>query len=74
MTALGAPRAATQPQTLADVLANALARPSVSPLIRDGAGRLAFGETVQEALRTCLGSSLGPMRGRTSCHELHRGR
>jgi len=37
MTALGAPRAATQPQTLADVLANALARPSVSPLIRDAA-------------------------------------
>jgi TPP-dependent pyruvate/acetoin dehydrogenase alpha subunit len=43
-----------------------------SPLIRDGAGRLAFGETVQEALRTCLGSSLGPMRGRDG--NVHRGR
>src|SRR6187401_1463513 len=43
-----------------------------SPLIRDGAGRLAVGETVQEALRTCLGSSLGPMRGRDG--NVHRGR
>src|SRR5688572_2193072 len=43
-----------------------------APLIRDGAGRLAFGETVQEALRTCLGSSLGPMRGRDG--NVHRGR
>jgi acetoin:2,6-dichlorophenolindophenol oxidoreductase subunit alpha len=43
-----------------------------SPLIRDGAGRLAFGETVAEALRTCLGSSLGPMRGRDG--NVHRGR
>ena len=43
-----------------------------APLIRDGAGRLAFGETVAEALRTCLGSSLGPMRGRDG--NVHRGR
>jgi len=43
-----------------------------SPLIRDGAGRLAFGETVHEALRNCLGSSLGPMRGRDG--NVHRGR
>jgi pyruvate dehydrogenase E1 component alpha subunit/2-oxoisovalerate dehydrogenase E1 component alpha subunit len=43
-----------------------------APLIRDGAGRLAFGETVQEALQTCLGSSLGPMRGRDG--NVHRGR
>ena len=43
-----------------------------SPLIRDGAGRLAFGETVVEALRTCLGSVLGPMRGRDG--NVHRGR
>jgi len=43
-----------------------------SPLIRDGAGRLAFGETVEEALRTCLGSALGPMRGRDG--NVHRGR
>src|SRR5579862_6453239 len=31
-----------------------------APLIRDGAGRLAFGETVLEAIRTYLGSVLGP--------------
>jgi acetoin:2,6-dichlorophenolindophenol oxidoreductase subunit alpha len=43
-----------------------------APLIRDGAGRLAFGETVVEALRTCLGSVLGPMRGRDG--NVHRGR
>ena len=43
-----------------------------APLIRDGAGRLAFGETVVEALRTCLGSSLGPMRGGDG--NVHRGR
>jgi len=36
MTALGARRAVTQPATLADVLTDAIARPSVSPLIRDG--------------------------------------
>jgi len=35
MTALGARRAVTEPATLADVLTNALARPSVSPLVRD---------------------------------------
>lgn len=35
MTALGARRDATQPATLADVLTKALARPSVSPLVRD---------------------------------------
>ncbi len=43
-----------------------------APLIRDGAGRLAFGETVVEALRNCLGSVLGPMRGRDG--NVHRGR
>lgn len=43
-----------------------------APLIRDGAGRLAFGETIEEALRTCLGSSMGPMRGRDG--NVHRGR
>lgn len=43
-----------------------------APLIRDGAGRLAFGETVEEALRNCLGSALGPMRGRDG--NVHRGR
>ena len=43
-----------------------------APLIRDGAGRLAFGETVLDAVRTCLGSALGPMRGRDG--NVHRGR
>lgn len=42
-----------------------------APLIRDAAGRLAFGETVLEAARTYLGSSLGPMRGRDG--NVHRG-
>ena len=43
-----------------------------APLIRDGAGRLAFGEPVLDAVRTCLGSALGPMRGRDG--NVHRGR
>lgn len=43
-----------------------------APLIRDGAGRLAFGEPVIDAVRTYLGSSLGPMRGRDG--NVHRGR
>src|SRR6266481_1867783 len=42
-----------------------------APLIRDGAGRLAFGETILDAVRTYLGSSLGPMRGRDG--NVHRG-
>lgn len=42
-----------------------------APLIRDAAGRLAFGETVLEAVRTYLGSALGPMRGRDG--NVHRG-
>ncbi len=43
-----------------------------APLIRDGAGRLAFGETLEEAAQTYLGSALGPMRGRDG--NVHRGR
>ena len=43
-----------------------------APLIRDGAGRLAFGEPVLDAVRTYLGSLLGPMRGRDG--NIHRGR
>ena len=43
-----------------------------APLIRDLAGRLAFGETVLDAVRTYLGSPLGPMRGRDG--NVHRGR
>src|ERR1017187_8072062 len=43
-----------------------------APLIRDAAGRFAFGEPVIDAVRTYLGSSLGPMRGRDG--NVHRGR
>jgi len=43
-----------------------------APLIRDGAGRMAFGEPILDAVRTYLGSALGPMRGRDG--NVHRGR
>lgn len=43
-----------------------------APLIRDQAGRLAFGETPLDAARTYLGSPQGPMRGRDG--NVHRGR
>jgi acetoin:2,6-dichlorophenolindophenol oxidoreductase subunit alpha len=43
-----------------------------APLIRDLAGRLAFGETPLDAARTYLGSPLGPMRSRDG--NVHRGR
>jgi TPP-dependent pyruvate/acetoin dehydrogenase alpha subunit len=43
-----------------------------APLIRDQAGRLAFGEDLLDAARTYLGSRLGPMRGRDG--NVHRGR
>ena len=43
-----------------------------APLIRDQAGRLAFGEPLLDGLRTYLGSALGPMRGRDG--NVHRGR
>jgi len=43
-----------------------------APLIRDAAGRLAFGEPLVDAVRTYLGSRLGPMRGRDG--NVHRGR
>src|SRR6185295_13051083 len=43
-----------------------------APLIRDQAGRMAFGESILDAARTYLGSSLGPMRGRDG--NVHRGR
>lgn len=41
-------------------------------LIRDQAGRSAFGEPMLDTARTYLGSSLGPMRGRDG--NIHRGR
>lgn len=43
-----------------------------SPLIRDQAGRLAFGESLLDCTRTYMGSRLGPMRGRDG--NVHRGR
>src|SRR4051812_2111448 len=43
-----------------------------APLIRDAAGRLAFCEPVLDAVRTYLGSPLGPMRARDG--NVHRGR
>src|SRR5881409_1178013 len=43
-----------------------------APLIRDAAGRLAFGESMLDAVRTYLGSPLGPMRARDG--NVHRGR
>src|SRR5215467_6700547 len=43
-----------------------------APLIRDTAGRLAFGEPLLDAVRTYLGSPLEPMRARDG--NVHRGR
>lgn len=43
-----------------------------APLIRDQAGRMAFGDTILDTLRTYLGSQLGSMRGRDG--NIHRGR
>ncbi len=43
-----------------------------APLIRDQAGRLAFGEPLEDSFRTYLGSRLGPARGRDG--NVHRGR
>src|SRR5438128_4098943 len=41
-----------------------------APLIRDQAGRSAFGEPLIDVTRTYLGSRLGPMRGRDG--NIHR--
>src|SRR5436853_7846270 len=43
-----------------------------APLIRDQAGRSAFGESLLDVTRTHLGSRQGPMRGRDG--NIHRGR
>src|ERR1700756_1096978 len=43
-----------------------------APLIRDQAGRLAFGEPLLDILRTYLGKKTGPTRGRDG--NVHRGR
>src|SRR5467141_4831280 len=42
-----------------------------APLIRDQAGRSAFGEPLIDVARTYLGSRKGPMRGRDG--NIHRG-
>lgn len=44
----------------------------LAPLIRDQAGRSAFGEPLVDVARTYLGSRNGPMRGRDG--NIHRGR
>lgn len=43
-----------------------------APLIRDLAGRLAFGQPLLDPIRTYFGSTLGPMRGRDG--NVHHGR
>jgi pyruvate dehydrogenase E1 component alpha subunit/2-oxoisovalerate dehydrogenase E1 component alpha subunit len=43
-----------------------------APLIRDTAGRLAFGEPILDSIRSYLGSALGTARGRDG--NVHRGR
>ncbi len=43
-----------------------------APLIRDQAGRTAFGENMLDATRTYLGSAQGPMKARDG--NIHRGR
>lgn len=59
-------------EALSAALGSALRKGDIfAPLIRDMAGRLAFGETVLDATRTYLGSRLGPMRGRDG--NIHRG-
>ncbi len=47
-------------------------RDCFAPLIRDQAGRTAFGESLLDCTRTYLGSVEGPMRGRDG--NIHRGR
>ena len=60
-------------EALSAALAVALRKGDIyAPLIRDVAGRFAFGETLLDAARTCLGSRLGPMRGRDG--NIHRGK
>ncbi len=59
-------------EALSAAIGSALQKGDIfAPLIRDMAGRLAFGEEVISAARTYLGSRLGPMRGRDG--NIHRG-
>lgn len=63
----------TGQEALSAALGGQLKRGDVfAPLIRDLAGRLAFGEPVLDVVRTYLGSPLGPMRARDG--NIHRGR
>jgi pyruvate dehydrogenase E1 component alpha subunit/2-oxoisovalerate dehydrogenase E1 component alpha subunit len=60
-------------EALSAALGSALRKGDIfAPLIRDMAGRLAFGESVLDAARTYLGSRQGPMRGRDG--NIHRGK
>jgi TPP-dependent pyruvate/acetoin dehydrogenase alpha subunit len=61
-------------QEAVSVSVGAMLRPGdiFAPLIRDQAGRLAFGEPLFDILRTYLGKKTGPMRGRDG--NVHRGR
>lgn len=59
-------------EALSGSLGTALRKGDIfAPLIRDMAGRLAFGEAPLDAARTYLGSRLGPMKGRDG--NIHRG-
>lgn len=49
-----------------------IGRDVFGPLIRDQAGRMAFGEPLIDTVRTYLGAATGPMRGRDG--NIHRGR
>ena len=63
----------TGQEALSASLGVALRRGDIfGPLIRDMAGRLAFGEPLVDAARTYLGSPLGPMHARDG--NIHRGR
>ncbi len=60
-------------EALSAALGSALRKGDIfAPLIRDMAGRLAFGEPLLDAARTYVGSRLGPMRGRDG--NIHRGK
>lgn len=61
-------------EAISGVLGTALIRGKdcFAPLIRDQAGRTAFGESMLDCTRTYLGSVEGPMRGRDG--NIHRGR
>ena len=61
-------------EAVSATLASALVpgRDVYAPLIRDQAGRTAFGEPMLDCTRTYLGSVHGPMRGRDG--NIHRGR